>query len=144
MEWKRLCPYWQHQSLLPDLMENIDIIISEAQREIEVLIRYMPASFEIDSFQSIYEVLSKAQAEGAYQSIKPLNVYPVGEVFPDDLKLCKYGSIKTRWSPVDQLGTALEWIMQKDVSDAIRAECLRYLKGEIEQIDLNVFKSKWT
>jgi len=94
-----------------------------------------------DDYQSPYEILTSAQAEGAYQTIKALNVYPVGEIIPEDLKLYEYGEIKTRWSPVDQLGTALEWVSQFDVNPELRIQIIKYLKGEISDINIQSFFS---
>lgn len=120
-------------------MTNLQNITQEAQREIEALKRWMPESFEIDDYQSPYELITINQAEGAYQTIKPLNVYPVGEIIPDDLKLYEYGSICTRWSPVDELGTSLEWVMQKDVSEACRTACIDYLYGSTDTINISSY-----
>ena len=122
-------------------MSNLNKIISSAQNELQLLKAWMPESFEMDDYQSPYEILTSAQAEGAYQTIKALNVYPVGEIIPEDLKLYEYGEIKTRWSPVDQLGTALEWVSQFDVNPELRIQIIKYLKGEISDINIQSFFS---
>lgn len=96
------------------MKEKVKQIAKEAAREMMLLKEIMPKEFEHNPHDSIYSIFDHDKAQNFYHSARPLNVFRLGQFEHKDITIHEYGTLPTMWTPNEQLGTALEYLMQHE------------------------------